>query len=100
MASSNWARSSPVREGVTNNSKLGSTSRDTTKAKKIITAVSTPKMENMGIGAVAITRKPVIDVTAEIARAPPVPSPARRRAGNLLGSPSNSWRNRTVKWVA
>jgi hypothetical protein len=65
-----------------------------------MTAVSTPNFWNIGIGAAAMTRKPVIDVAAEIVRAPPVPSPALRRAGKRLGSCSNSSMNRIVKCVA
>ncbi len=65
----------------------------------IITAVSTPKVTKIGIGASAMTEKPMIDDPADTASAPPVPSPARLRAGNRLGSFSNSSRNLMVKWV-
>ena len=46
-------------------SKLGSTSSDTSRAKRIITAVRMPNVRNSGNGDVPITRKPVIDVAAK-----------------------------------
>jgi hypothetical protein len=64
------SRSSPLREGVIEISRLGRTSSETSRERKIIQAVSTPNVSNIGIGAIAITKKPVIDVTAEIAGSP------------------------------
>ena len=99
MRSSRCWRSAPVRLRVTTSRTLGSTISDTSSEKTIITAVRVPKVTNMGIGANAMTVKPMIDDSAEIAKAPPVPSPARRSAGKRLGSFSNSSRKRIVKWV-
>jgi hypothetical protein len=62
-------------------------------------AMSSPKLAKSGVGAMAITAKPMIDVIAERASAPPVPSPASLSAGKRLGSSANSSRNRTVKCV-
>ena len=56
-------------------------------------------MTKIGIGAMAMTEEPMIDDAADTANAPPVPSPVLRRAGNRLGSCSNSSRKRMVKWV-
>ena len=99
VRSSRCWRSAPVRLRVTTSSTLGSTMSETSSENTIMTAVRTPNVTKIGMGAKAITLKPMIDDSAEMASAPPVPSPARRSAGKRLGSFSNSSRNRIVKWV-
>ena len=58
-------------ETITN--KLGSTKTEEINARKIIIAVSCPKLANIGIGANPIIIKPAILEIAEPKRAIPVP---------------------------
>ena len=69
--------------GVTIISSDGSTSRDATAAMNIITAVSIPYDENMGIGAKAMMSNPTMLLAAEAKRATPVPLDPLARASRL-----------------
>ena len=70
---------------------------ETSRIADIITAVRTPNVAKIGVGARAITRKPMTEVSADSTSAPPVPAPALRAASRRWPRPLASSRYRAVK---
>ena len=69
------------------------------KERTIITAVSRPKVANIGMGAKAITMKPTAVVKVALKRAKPVVREVSRKAAFLSRPLLLSCRKRSAKWI-
>ena len=69
---------------------------DAVSARKIISAVSCPYAENIGMGAKPIIAKPTMLDAADATKATPVPRDVCRKAVNLSGLLLNSSLNLAV----